>query len=230
MKCYSVGLRLDGRDCVVVGGGAVAAGKIRGLLTAGARVTVIAPALAPELAALVARTGLVHRARDYRRGDLAGAFLAIAATDDSCVQQAVAAEAEITGVLVNVVDVPALCSFIVPAILTRGPLTVAVGSGGASPALAQRVRDEVGRWLGAEYGVLAVILGRLRERLPPGSERQQLFAACLDSPMLGWLRNGRIDRVDAFLRAHAGEGCSLDGIGLSDLKTAGAECERSDGT
>ncbi|MBI4231571.1 MAG: bifunctional precorrin-2 dehydrogenase/sirohydrochlorin ferrochelatase [Planctomycetes bacterium] len=137
---YPAFLLLTGREAVVVGGGAVAQRKARALLRCGARVTVIAPIVA---AALARRRGVSVRRRAYRTGDLKGAALAFAATDDRAVNARVARDARRSRIPVNVADDPRACDFHVPAVARRGPLTIAVGTSGASPALAAAVRDRL---------------------------------------------------------------------------------------
>ncbi|HXH84952.1 MAG TPA: bifunctional precorrin-2 dehydrogenase/sirohydrochlorin ferrochelatase, partial [Candidatus Tectomicrobia bacterium] len=138
---YPVCLRLTGRPCVVIGGGAVAERKVDGLLAAGAAVTIVSPLVTPRLARWAADGWIRHVRRAYRVGDLRGHRLAFVATDDGAVTAAVAAEARARGVWVNAADEPAHCDFALPAVLRRGALAVAVGTGGASPALAAVVRD-----------------------------------------------------------------------------------------
>ena len=165
MGFYPVFLDLKGRRCVVVGGGAVAEAKVEGLLAAGARVTVVSPALIEGLAALVAAERIHHEAREYRDGDLAGAALVIAATGSQETSAAVAREGARRGVWVNAADDPEHCDFILPAVLRRGCVAVAVSTGGVSPALAATVRDELASHLGEEYGVLADLAGDVRREL-----------------------------------------------------------------
>jgi precorrin-2 dehydrogenase/sirohydrochlorin ferrochelatase len=150
MRYYPVFLGVADRSCVVVGGGEVAARKVGSLLDARARVTVISPHLTDELATQVAAGIIAHTARGYRPGDLHGYFLAYAATSDEQVHEQIARDAEAEGILLNVVDRPHLCTFIVPAVLRRGDLQVAVSTGGGSPALAGRVRDAIDASLGDE--------------------------------------------------------------------------------
>jgi len=130
-------VELEGRPCVVLGGGAVAERKVEGLLAAGAVVTVVSPALSPALATLASAGRIAHVARSYTHGDLRGAALAFAATDDGGVNAAVALEGRARGVWVNAADDPAHCDAILPAVVRRGAVTVAVSTGGASPALAR---------------------------------------------------------------------------------------------
>jgi precorrin-2 dehydrogenase/sirohydrochlorin ferrochelatase len=162
---FPVCLELAGRRCLVVGGGVVAERRIAGLLEAGAAVTVIAPALTPALAALAAEGRLRHEPRGYRDGDLAGFDLGLAATDAGLVNAALAREGRARGVWVNAADDPANCTFILPALVRRGDLTVAVSTGGTSPALARAVREDLERYLTADYATLAQIAAEARREL-----------------------------------------------------------------
>ena len=170
---YPIFLDLAGRLCVVVGGGPIAEGKVRGLLAAGARVTVVSPTLTPALAALAAEGSLTHHARAYADGDLAGAALALAASGDRAVSAAALAEGRARGVWVNAADDPERCDFFLPAVLRRGALTVAVSTGGASPALTRAVRDELEGFFPPELAdfveVVAGVRRDLRARATPVS-------------------------------------------------------------
>jgi precorrin-2 dehydrogenase/sirohydrochlorin ferrochelatase len=163
---YPLFADVTGRTCLVVGGGAIAEGKVGGLLAAGARVIVVSPTLSPTLAAAASEGRVEHRARPYRDGDLAGVVaLAFAATGETAVNAAVAAEGRRRGVWVNAVDDPERCDFIVPAVLRRGTLAVAVSTGGASPALARAVRDDLAKLVGDDYAALADIAADVRRTL-----------------------------------------------------------------
>jgi siroheme synthase-like protein len=151
-------LDLAGRPALVVGGGAVALEKVRGLLDCGAHVTVVAPQVLPELAAL--DVTLVRRA--YRSSDLDGRLLVVAATSTESVNRRVFRDAEARSLLCNVVDVPDLCSFILPAVHRDDPIAIAVSTGGASPALAQRLRDDIARVVRPEHAELARQLREIR--------------------------------------------------------------------
>ncbi len=159
---YPVYLDLRGRDCLVVGGGEVARGKVMGLLPCGARVRVISPDADPVIQSL-ARNGKVRwEQRTYGEGDATGAFLVIAATDDTQMNEAVYQEAVRERALCNVVDVPERCQFVAASIFRRGPLVAAISTGGASPALASRLRRDLMRHWGPEYGQVTLAFGRLR--------------------------------------------------------------------
>ena len=165
MGYYPVLLDLAGRRCVMVGGGIIAGRRVDGLLTAGARVTVISPRLTRTLAALAAEGRIDHEAREYRDGDLDGADLAFVATDASEVNAAVAREARARGVWINAADDPARCTFILPALVRRGDLTVAVATGGSSPALARAIREELETYLTDDYATLAAIAAEARREV-----------------------------------------------------------------
>jgi len=218
MTYYPICLRVAGRPCVVVGGGKVAEQKVASLLKAGARVTLVSPELTPRLTALVAERRIAHHRRPYRSGDLQGAFLAYAATDSEALHAQIADDARAAGVLVNVVDRPALCDFIMPAVVERGDLVIATSTGGASPALAKRIRHALEDTFGPEYDVALQLLRRVRARLrgtiPDAAERQRICTALIDSPLLDYLRDQRADQVDRLLAATVGDGVSLASLGM----------------
>ena len=171
MALFPLFVELGGRSCVVLGGGTVAERKVAGLLEAGAMVTVVSPTLTPLLAELVRAGRVAHIERGYAPGDLAGASLAFAATDDGAINAAVAHEGRARGVWVNAADDPAHCDAILPAVIRRGAITIAVGTGGASPALARAVRERVELALPEAYGALAEMAGRVRRELRAAGQR-----------------------------------------------------------
>ncbi len=196
---YPVNLVLAGRRCVVVGGGQVAARKVRGLLAAGADVVVVAPRVDPEIVAL----GVQVEARPYRSGDLEGAWLVIAATDDAEVNRAVHAEGERTRIWVNSADDPPACSFILPAVVRQGPVMVTVSTSGYSPALASWLRSQVSDQLGPEYAVLAELLSELRGDLKAAgrSTEDVDWRQAFDSDMLDLIKAGRTAQARERLQA-----------------------------
>lgn len=204
MKYYPVFLNLTGRPCTVVGGGRVAERKVKGLVACEASVTVISPEITPGLAELHSRGELTWVERSYRAGDLAGAFLVIAATDDTEVQVLVHDEAERLGILLNVADVPDLCGFILPATVRRGDLAVSVSTGGKSPALARKLRLELEKKIGPEYRTLVDILGVLRPvvqgAVRPQVENEAMFNELLGRDMAEWIRERAWDKVEGHVR------------------------------
>ena len=189
---YPVSLALRGRRSVVVGGGGIAEQKVQGLLEAGARVRVVSPEVSPLLEDLAANGAVELHRRPYRPGDLAGAFLAIAATDDRAVNGAIWAEAEARGVLLNAVDDLDHCHFIAPAIHRAGDITVAVSTAGRSPALAARLRERISRLVGGAEARLCELLGALRPelaaRVPDQAARTALWYRIVDSDVVDFVR------------------------------------------
>ena len=175
-RYYMTCIDLAARSVLVVGGGRVALGKVEGLIECGASVTVVAPQIVPELERLPVE--LVRRG--YRSDDLERRFLVVAATSTTSVNRRVYREAEQRALLCNVVDVPDLCSFILPAVHREDPIAVAISTGGASPALAQRLRDEVAAVVRPEHAELALRLRELRpwakSHLPTYEARRDYFA------------------------------------------------------
>ena len=176
---YIACLKLTGRRCVVVGGGEIGLEKVEGLLACDGRVVLIAPGAVPELEALAAEGSIEWIRRDYRTGDLEATFIAIAATDDTDVNIRVYEDAERRAMLVNIVDVPPLCNFILPAIVRTGPLAIAISTAGASPALAKRIKREIADSFGEPYARLAVLLNEVRGwakgTLPTYQDRKAFF-------------------------------------------------------
>jgi siroheme synthase-like protein len=202
MALFPLFVELEGRRCVVLGGGAVAERKVQGLLDAGAVVTVVSPALSPALATLAAAGGIAHVARPYAGGDLAGAALAFAATDDGAVNADVAREARARGVWVNAADDPAHCDAILPAVVRRGAVTVAVSTGGASPALARAVRERIEDALPQAYGPLAQVAADARRELRAAGRRATAedWLAALDAGLSALLDGAPPDEAARRLR------------------------------
>lgn len=197
---YPVVLDVRGRRCIVVGGGPVGERKAAGLLEQGAAVTVISPRVTGRVSAWAGEGRVTLVRRRYRAGDLAGAFLVFATTADPAVNERVRREARARGLPVNVADDPARSSFILPAVVARGDLTVAVSTGGKSPALARRIRERLAGEFGPEYAVWLTILGEVRSRLrtlvAERAEREAfLFRLVDDQTHLDLLREGRAAEV-----------------------------------
>ena len=162
---YLVNLALKGRAVAVIGGGEVADRKVQDLLAAKANVTVIAPQICDGIAALADKKLIVAHARPYRTGDLAGAFVAIAATDDENLNARIYGDAAAMNLLVNVVDRPAQCTFTVPATVHRGDLTIAIATEGRCPALSGILREELEERYGPEYAELVDVFGEVRKKM-----------------------------------------------------------------
>ena len=204
---YIACLRLSGRRCVVVGGGEVGLEKVEGLLACDGDVTLVAPYAIPELAALADEGSIRWERRSYETGDLDGALIAIAATNDTDVNIHVFDDAERRAMLVNVVDVPPLCNFILPAIVRTGPLAVAISTAGASPALAKRMKREIGELFGEPYATLAVLLndarGWAKATLPTYQDRKEFFESIVNGEPdpIDLLRSGDVEAVRDLITA-----------------------------
>src|ERR1700747_3715590 len=196
---YIACLRLTGRRCVVVGGGEVGLEKGEGLLACDADVTLVAPEANPALVQLALEGSIRWERREYATGDLEGALIAIAATDDTDLNIRVFEDAEARAMLVNVVDVPPLCNFILPAIVRTGPLAVAISTAGASPALAKRMKREIAELFGEPYANLAVLLNEARgwakATLPTYQDRKEFFETIVngDPDPVELLREGEVE-------------------------------------
>jgi precorrin-2 dehydrogenase/sirohydrochlorin ferrochelatase len=203
---YIACLRLSGRRCVVVGGGDVGLEKVEGLLVCDADVTLVAPEAHPELVQLALEGSIRWEQREYAgSADLDGALIAIAATDDTDLNIRVFEDAEARAMLVNVVDVPPLCNFILPAIVRTGPLAVAISTAGASPALAKRMKREIGELFGEPYALLAILLnaarGWAKGTLPTYQDRKEFFESIVngDPDPVEMLRAGDVEGVRALI-------------------------------
>ncbi len=210
MKTYPINLvGLKNERCLVIGGGAVAEGKVMGLITAGARPIIISPAITPNLAALAAAGRVEYRSRAVCPQDVAGAFLVIVATDDPELNRQVWPAARQQGALVNVVDAPPLCNFYAPAVVRRGDFVLTVSTGGAAPALAARTRQELEARFGPEYETLVAWCAAIRPAVlnvdPNPAERKERWYALVDSPVLSLLANGRTAAARAWVAKIMGE-------------------------
>lgn len=192
---YPVYLNLQGRRCVIIGGGGVAEGKIARLLESGAEIRVISPDASPGIQRMAADGAIQWEPRPYRPGDLAGAFIAIAATNNREVNRRVFDEAEARGIMLNAVDDPPNCSFIAPSIVQRGPVTVAISTGGASPALARKLREslqESGDLAWADLAnVMAAARARLRQKGMLTAIDPERWQACITPQLLAMAQNGQ---------------------------------------
>jgi uroporphyrin-III C-methyltransferase/precorrin-2 dehydrogenase/sirohydrochlorin ferrochelatase len=202
MDHLPVFLKLTGRACAVIGGGAVAARKTELLLSAGAHVTVTAPELCATLAEQVRQGRVVHRAEGFAPDALQGVALVIAATDERAVNAEVSRLAQAQAIPVNVVDDPELCSFILPAIVDRSPVVIAVSTGGASPVLARLLRARLETLIPATYGKLAELAARFRERVKlalPESARRPFWERVLQGPIAELVFSGRTAEAESSL-------------------------------
>src|SRR5258708_38782633 len=205
VRYYPVFLDLDGQHAVVLGGGTFATEKVALLLEAGARVKVVSAKLSKSLQGLVTNGAIEVVARDYEPGDLAGARLAVDASENEEINRRSWVEAESTGVLTNVVDRPAQCRFIAPAIVRRDPVVIAISTAGESPFLASALRARLERSLGREWGPFTALVGRIRRELRARgvsiAEQTKVYRRLLTSDIRDLIQAGRHD--DAEHRAAA---------------------------
>lgn len=192
MAYYPALIDLRGQVVLVVGGGHVARRKVEGLLGHGAQVRIVARELTPELDAYVKSGRIAFLGRDFSASHLEDAFAVIAATDEVATNRLVSEGARARGLLVNAVDQPSDCNFILPSVLRRGDLVIAVSTSGKSPALAKRIREGLEERFGEEYGLLLHLLGHLRKevlsRALSQEEKRRIFERLVESPLLRALR------------------------------------------
>ncbi len=205
---YIACLKLTGRRCLVVGGGEIGLEKVEGLLACDGQVVLIAPEAVPELEALAAEGSIQWEQREYAGiEDLEGTFIVIAATDDTDTNIRIFDDAEHRAMLVNIVDVPPLCNFILPAIVRTGPLAIAISTAGASPALAKRIKRQIAAEYGEPYARLAVLLNEARGwakgTLPTYQDRKAFFEGIVngDPDPIALLRDGDEAAVRELIRA-----------------------------
>lgn len=204
MELYPINLKLAGRRCAVVGGGAVAARKVTLLAAAEAQVTVFSPLLAPGLASLVEARHLTWVPRVYAPGDLYNFFLVFCATDQPEVNRQAAAAARAAGALVNCADAPELSDFYVPAHIAHGDLLITVSTGGGSPALARRLKEDIAARYGPEYGHYLTLIAKLRpeikDRLSTAKKREKFWRETIDNEALNLIKNGKFSEAEERIR------------------------------
>lgn len=197
MKTYPIALvNLHQKKCVVIGGGNIASRKVKGLLDADAQAVVVSPELCPTLAAWADKNEINVIKRAYHSNDLDNAFLVIAATDNPKINQQVWEDACAKNILVNVVDEPAFCNFIAPAVVRRGPLSIAISSGGNSPSLSRRIRQDLEALFGPEYEVYVTLLGEIRDlslNSIPAKNRKTFWNHLLTSDILDLIKKGQVN-------------------------------------
>ena len=213
---YPIYIDIENRAVLIVGGGAVCTRKAETMMRYGGRVTIVSPKITDEIAAW-GRAGLLTvKFKKYDEADLEGASMVIASTDDPCVNARVARDCRRRRVPVNVVDVTHLCEFIVPAIIEKGSIQIAVSTGGKSPAVARTLKEDLQRAIGPEYAELNDVLGTLRKSaksvLPTDIDRKRFFDGIIAAGVLDMLRLGR--RREAF--EAIAQACETDGVEISE--------------
>ncbi|HNZ31637.1 MAG: bifunctional precorrin-2 dehydrogenase/sirohydrochlorin ferrochelatase [Smithellaceae bacterium] len=211
MKYYPVFWEIAGKKCVVIGGGDVAERKIRRLVDCGAKVYVISPLLNEGLSLLKEKNIISHIAKEYSVENIYGAALVIGATDDEKINAAVSHDAKERGIPVNIVDDPQKCDFILPSLVERGDLTIAIGTGGNSPALARYLREKLEKTYGEEYAVLNNILGQLRAKMDKNSGTgKSWFEKLLAAGLLDAIRHQDNETARKIVRDITGQEVRFD--------------------
>lgn len=210
MAYYPVNLDITGQRCLVVGAGAVGTRKVNGLLTCGAKVTVVSITAESRIHSL-ARDGIIScHCRAYRSGDLANLFLVIGATNDNALNRRIYEDARKRQILCNIADQPALCNFILPAVVRRGNLVISVSTSGQSPAFAKKLRRELEAVYGEEYAEFLELMGAIRKKLLATNHAPEahkpLFNALIEDGLVEMIRDGRNKEIDALLVKVLGTG------------------------
>ena len=222
MNYYPLFLDLTKRPCAVVGGGKVAERKVGSLLDAGASVTVISPRLTIGLNELATKKRITHVKGVFKAGSLDGFFLVISASASKEVNSLVRKEAHKAGAIVNVVDAPLLCDFIVPSLVRRGDLQIAVSTSAKCPALARELRLEIEKLYGPEYGEYVELLAAIRNKLLKDKrkydKKERLFKDLFASDIAGKIHSGSVCELDAVLANVLGRGYSLAALGVKIKK------------
>ena len=225
MRYYPVNLDVEDRECLVVGGGSVGDRKVKTLLECGARVTVVTPLATEPLQALASKGRITLKTRDYKPSDLEGKFLVIGATDSEGINEKISKDAAKQGLLCNIADRPAACSFVLPAIVRQGDLLIAVSTSNKSPAVARGIRQTLEKEFGPEYAVLLTLMGAIRQKLlaeaksPEAHKRK--FERLLVGGLLEMIRKNRIQDVDSLLKDVLGKGYTWEELIGTDRVSEG---------
>jgi precorrin-2 dehydrogenase/sirohydrochlorin ferrochelatase len=216
MKYYPVNLNIRHQPCLVVGGGGVGSRKVRTLLDCGAAVTVVSPEVTDTLTALAAQNQISLKLRPYQASDLDGVFLVIGATDSRDINRAIHNDALKQGKLCNIADQPDLCNFILPSIIDRGDLIIAISTSGKSPAVAKRVRKQIEAQFGPEYAGFLKLMGAVRsillEQTHDPATHRLVFESLIDQGLLESIRNSDKARIDNMLISILGPGHGYDWV------------------
>ena len=211
MKYYPVFLDIRDKKCVIVGGGEVAARKAERLLDCCAKVFVISPKLSPELSALKEKNLISHIATEYTGDLIHGVALIIGATDDEKTNAAISLDARKKGIPVNIVDDPQKCDFILPSLVQRGDLAIAIGTGGKSPALARHLREELEAKYGEEYKIFLNILGNLRVKMVKNEGMgKDWFESMLAAGILDFIKEKNVEKVKKTVHEITGEEVEIE--------------------
>lgn len=214
MRYYPIFLDIKNRPCLVVGGGAVACRKVAMLLECGAGVTVVSPTADAALQNLADAGKIELRKRPYQSADIEGMFLVIGATDDEPLNRHIKADADREGKLCNIADHPEACHFILPAVVKKGDLVIAISTSGKSPAFAKRIRKELEKTFGPEYADFLKLMGIIRQRLLSGKhapeEHKQLFEQLIDRGLVQLIKDRNRGAINDLLYEIFGSGYEFD--------------------
>jgi len=218
MRYYPVSLDIEGKSCLVVGGGAVGTRKVETLVRCGAKVTVVSKAFTDELMSMATEAPITLAERAYAPSDMDGKFLVIVATDDQAFNTRVSEDAEKACKLCNVADYPKACNFILPSIVQRGDMTLSISTSGKSPAFAKWMRRKLEAEFGEEYGEFLSLMGLIRQKLLAEAHEPEahkpLFEALISGGLLERVKAGDKDGADALLSEVLGEGYTCDTVGF----------------
>lgn len=216
MKYYPVNLNIDGQKCLVVGAGKVGTRKVNTLLECGAVVTVVSPEATEALQALKNTEKIVFEKRGYRTSDLKGMFMVIGTTDDEALNRRIYADARQQHKLCNIADRPELCNFILPSIVNRGDLVIAISTSGNSPAFAKKLRKDLEKEFGDEYGDFLRLMGAVRKKLLSEQHDPEVhkhhFEKLIDRGLLELVKGNETEKIDALLHEMFGEAYSLKNL------------------
>ncbi len=216
MRYYPAFLDIQGRACLVVGGGGVATRKVDTLLECGAAVTVVSLEVSKAIQALADSKRLKLYARAYNADDLQGQFLVIGATNDEALNRQVSVDAEARNLLCNIADRPSVCNFILPSIIQRGDLVLAISTSGKSPAFAKNLRQDLEGQFGEAYAILLELMGAIRSRLLKQAhapeEHKPLFNKIIHSDILSLIENRQTDQIDQLLVNVLGPGYTFEAL------------------
>ena len=216
MKYFPICLDIQNRNCLVVGGGSVGTRKVITLLNCGAKVTVVSPAASAHLQELARNGSVMMKKRPFRFSDLAGMFMVCSATDDQELNRQIHAEAESLGMLCNVADRPEVCNFILPSIVNRGDLIIAISTSGQSPAFAKKLREDLEKVFGNEYAEFLKLMGAVRKKLLSRDHRPEahkhLFEQLINGGLVDMIKERKLADINALLFQILGKGFEFESL------------------
>jgi len=216
MRYYPVYLDIQNRNCLVVGGGTVGTRKVMTLLTCGAMVTVVSPDVSGPLLELAENGSIIWKKRSYQTSDIDNMFLVIGATDHETLNRQIHADAERLDKLCNIADRPEACNFILPSIVNRGDLIIAISTSGKSPAFAKKLRKDIEKKFGNEYADFLKLMGEIRKKLLSQKHEPEthkhLFEQLINRGLVEMVRDRKIEEIDALLLEVLGQGYDFEAL------------------